>query len=242
MTESGRAKQPTGIANHRAWVVGIALAAVISVGAVTVASLGGSPGTPTARTTPQATPTESAGPSGASSNAPPASSPPASSPPAATPPTATPPSQGTPTTNGTNEQQQPGTTGVAVVPPPPPLASLYTGPLPAPASAVGKLVVGFPAEIPLAQGSVITDSSVSSSDGILQAALVAHTPLSAPTVIAFYQSELAKVNLQVVALPAIGGSLALGFTRDGSSITLTVTASSSGGSTYTVLGVLRSAA
>lgn len=236
MTESGRAKQPTGIANHRAWVVGIALAAVISVGAVTVASLGGSPGTPTARTTPQATPTESAGPSGASSNAPPSSSPPASSPPAAAPP-----SQGTATPNGSNEQQQPGATGVAVVPPPP-LASLYTGPLPAPASAVGKLVVGFPAVIPLAQGTVITDSSVSSSDGILQAALVAHTPLSAPAVIAFYQSELAKVNLQVVALPAIGGSLALGFTRDGSSITLTVTASSSGGSTYTVLGVLRSAA
>ena len=241
MTESGRAKQPTGIANHRAWVVGIALAAVISVGAVTVASLGGSPGTPTARTTPQATPTESAGPSGASSNAPPSSSPPASSPPASSPPAAAPPSQGTATPNGSNEPQQPGATGVAVVPPPP-LASLYTGPLPAPASAVGKLVVGFPAVIPLAQGTVITDSSVSSSNGILQAALVAHTPLSAPAVIAFYQSELAKVNLQVVALPAIGGSLALGFTRDGSSITLTVTASSSGGSTYTVLGALRSAA
>jgi hypothetical protein len=219
------------MAIHRAIVVGIAVVAAIAIGAITLASMDGSPGKPTAGTTPSATPAAVAGPSTApstgSSTAPPSSA--APSPGATTP-------RGT-----TTEQHQPGAVAGAVFPSPAPIAPLYTGPLPKPASAIGKLVAGFPSVIPLAQGSTIADSSVSSSDGILQATLVAKTSLSASAVIALYQSELAKVSLQGAALPAIGGSTAFGFARDGNSITLTVTPSSSGGSTYSVLGVLHPA-
>jgi hypothetical protein len=139
----------------------------------------------------------------------------------------------------TSTEVEKGPTAEAALPAAGALPVLFSGPLPKSASAAGKLVVGFPAVIPLAQGSKIADSSVSSSANILQATFTAKTSLSRAAVIAFYQSEFAKVSLPGSPLPAVGGSTAFDFARDGNSITLTVAPSSSGGSIYSLLGVLR---
>lgn len=243
MTSSGGGK-PTFA--RRAIVSGLAAAAVIVIVTLTFTSLYSVPVTPSAQTTPsaqatpsaRATPSAQATPSGQSTGpANPTATPAPTTDPGAAAPAPGPGQKATAPRMSTEVEK--GTTSGAALPPVAPLPVLFSGPMPKPASAVGKLAVGFPAVIPVAQGSKIADSSVSSSANFLQATLTAKTSLSPKAVIAFYQSEFAKVSLPGSPLPAVGGSTAFDFARDGNSITLTVTPSSSGGSTYTVLGVLR---
>ena len=228
MTSSGGDKSTIV---RRAIISGLAAAAVIVIVTLTFTSLNSVPVTPSAQTTPSVRAT---GP--ASSTATPA---PKTDPDAA--PSAAPAPGPSPkaTAPRTSTEVENGTTSGAALPPAAPLPVLFSEPMPKSASAVGKLVVGFPAVIPVAQGSKIADSSVSSSANMLQATLTAKTSLLPKAVIDFYQSEFAKVSLPGAPLPAVGGSTAFDFARDGNSITLTVTPSSSGGSTYSVLGVLR---
>ncbi|TXN30424.1 hypothetical protein [Lacisediminihabitans profunda] len=214
---------------RRAIISGLAAAAVIVGVTLVASSLNSAPATPSAQTTPSARATAPT-----DSTAAPA---PTADPGAA--PTAAPAPGPSPTAPRTSTEVQKGTTAGAALPPAAPLPVLFSGPMPRSASAVGKLVAEFPAVIPVAPGSTITDSSVSSSGNFLQATLSAKTSLSPQAVIAFYQSEFTKVSLPEAPLPAVGGSTAFDFARDGNSITLTVSPSGSGGSTYTVLGVLR---
>ncbi|WP_394768418.1 hypothetical protein [Lacisediminihabitans sp.] len=218
---------------RRAIIGGLGTAAVIVIVTLVFTSLNSAPATPSAQTAPGVVSTPNARATGPAD--------PTVSPAPKTNPTAAPAPGPSPTATAprTSTEVQKGTTAGAALPPVAPLPALFTGPMPKSASAVGKLVDGFPAVIPVAEGSKIADSSVSSSANMLQATLVAKTSLSPKALIAFYQSEFAKLSLPGSPLPAVGGSTAFDFARDGNSITLTVKPSGSGGSTYTVLGVLR---
>lgn len=119
-----------------------------------------------------------------------------------------------------------------------PASALFTGPIPRSGSAVGSLVAGFPPVIPVAQNSVVSSSSISSSGGIVQVTLVARTTISAPDVLAFYSSQFGKFGIVPQSPPTVAGSIAYSFTRGNDSVTVTATPVSGGGSRYSVVGVL----
>jgi hypothetical protein len=133
-------------------------------------------------------------------------------------------------------------TGPAPVklPPTTPKAAMFTGPVPASASASGKLVKGFPSVIPLAQASTVASSSVASSGNIVQASVVARTTVASAGVVDFYNQQFAKFGIVPTAVPAADGSIAFSFSRDNDNVTLTVTPAD-GGSRYSVFGVLDAA-
>lgn len=128
------------------------------------------------------------------------------------------------------------------LPPSEPSAPLVSLPLPTSASALKKLVTGFPAAVFVMPSATIVDSSVSSSGDILQATLSAKTKADGDDVITYYEKEFAKVGLVGSSIPASAGSLSYSFVRGSNSIALTVKPSKSGGSTFTLFGVLNASA
>jgi hypothetical protein len=140
----------------------------------------------------------------------------------------------------TTEVESKASNPPVTLPPSAPKTAMFTGPVPASASASGKLVKGFPSIIPLAQASTVASSSVASSGTIVQATVVARTTVAFGGVVDFYNKEFAKLGIAPTAVPAVGGSVAYSFTRDNDSITLTVTPAD-GGSRYSVFGVLDAA-
>ena len=124
-----------------------------------------------------------------------------------------------------------------VTPPPPAIAALIEGGVPPSASDLGSLVAGFPAAVPIADGSTIVSSSVDSSGSTVQATVVARTPRSPDEVIALYQTAFAALGLAGSPLQSAAGDRALAFNRDGASVTLTVGADGSG-SSYSLLAVI----
>ncbi|MBK4348504.1 hypothetical protein [Lacisediminihabitans changchengi] len=128
------------------------------------------------------------------------------------------------------------------LPPSAPSAPLVSLPLPASASALKKLVTGFPVAVLVMPSATIVDSSVSSSGDILQATLSAKTTADSDDVITYYEKQFAKVGLVGSSTPASGGSLSYSFVRGSNSIALTVKPSKSGGSTFTLFGVLNASA
>lgn len=127
------------------------------------------------------------------------------------------------------------------LPPSTPLPVLVTTPLPATASATGKIVHGFPSHlIPTAPQSTVVSSSVASEGSHLQAALTAKSTMSADDVVAYYRTAFAKYGLLDSAAPAGQDSSALNFTRGTSSVTLTVTETRTG-CRYIVFGALTAA-
>ena len=148
-----------------------------------------------------------------------------------------------PTDRGTGWPTQapaPGTDVISSLPPSEPLEPLLSGAPPASATANGSMVDGFPSAIPVAPKSVLGITSVTSSDGIVQAGLDATTPDSAQDVVAFYQTAFGKLGLAGSPSASEGGSTAVSFARGADAITLTVTATGQG-SEYTVFAVLGSA-
>jgi hypothetical protein len=218
----------------RAIGVGLALAAVIALMGLAISSAGDLDGILKPQSAPSSTapspPGSLSGPGVGATVAPL---------PAQSPGTTQPPGTTAPRQDGATEQL--GAVAGAALPSPSQLPALITLPLPKPASAVGKLVAGFPAAIPVVKGSTILDSSLSSIGDVLQATLVAKTSLSPAAVLSTYQSEFARMGLQASPLPTVGGSTAFGFTRESNSVTLTVTPTG-GGTKYTLLGVLRPSA
>lgn len=138
----------------------------------------------------------------------------------------------------TTEVEQ-GATGNALPPAAPAPAPLITGTAPVDASAVGSLVAGFPESLPIVGGSTVENSSVSSSAGVVQATVEAHTPEASDAVFAYYQAAFAKVGMAATALSAQGAGSAMSFARDANGVTLTVAPATGGGSRYTLFGVLR---
>ena len=105
-------------------------------------------------------------------------------------------------------------------------ASLLPDGIPRSASQLGKLVSGFPAAVPIVDDSTIVSSSVDSNGGTVQATVVARTPRSADEVLELYQTAFAALGLPATAVASANGDRALAFARDGSSVTLTVSDSS----------------
>ena len=134
----------------------------------------------------------------------------------------------------------PGTDVISSLPPSEPLRPLLTGSPPESATATGSMVPGFPSAIPVAPKSVLGTTSVTSSDGIVQAGLDATTPDSTQDVVTFYQTAFGKLGLAGSSSASVGGSTAVSFARGADAITLTVTATRQG-SKYTVFAVVGSA-
>ena len=105
-------------------------------------------------------------------------------------------------------------------------ASLLPDGIPRSASQLGKLVSGFPAAVPIVDDSTIVSSSVDSNGGTVQATVVARTPRSADQVLELYQTAFAALGLPATAVASANGDRSLAFARDGSSVTLTVSDSS----------------
>ena len=105
-------------------------------------------------------------------------------------------------------------------------ASLLPDGIPRSASQLGKLVSGFPAAVPIVDDSTIVSSSVDSNGGTVQATVVARTPRSADEVLELYQNAFAALGLPATAVASANGDRSLAFARDGSSVTLTVSDSS----------------
>ena len=113
-------------------------------------------------------------------------------------------------------QPDPGQTAPIALPP------LMTGDLPADASALQKIVAGFPRVIPIAEQSTVVASSVSSSGNRVQATLEATTTQSPASVTEYYRTVFAALSLPGTSTPATGGSSGTVFSRGGDSVTLTV--------------------
>jgi hypothetical protein len=140
----------------------------------------------------------------------------------------------------TTEVEKKTSSPPVTLPPTTPKAAMFTGPVPASASASGSLVKGFPSIIPLASASTVASSSIDSSGTIVQATVVARTTVAFGGVVDFYNKQFAKFGIAPTAVPAAGGSVAYSFVRDNDSVTLTVTPAD-GGSRYSVFGVLDAA-
>jgi hypothetical protein len=107
-------------------------------------------------------------------------------------------------------------------PAPIPLPPLMTGDLPADASALLRIVAGFPSVIPIAEQSTVVASSVSSSGNRVQATLEATTTQSPASVTEYYRAVFAALSLPGTSTPASGNSNGTVFSRGGDSVTLTV--------------------
>ena len=159
------------------------------------------------------------GRTGDASSAPPTASPPATDAESARPPFSAAPVPLGPRTSTEVEagaQPDPGQPAPIALPP------LMTGDLPADASALQKIVAGFPRVIPIAEQSTVVASSVSSSGNRVQATLEATTTQSPASVTEYYRTVFAALSLPGTSTPASGGSSGTVFSRGGDSVTLTV--------------------
>lgn len=131
-------------------------------------------------------------------------------------------------------------TTAPALPPTTGLPRLIAAPLPATASATGKLVAGFPGALPPAPGSTITSSSVASQGGHLQLTLVATAGRAASDIVAFYRAALAKYGMYDAPVPAAAGRTVVAFARGADSVTVTATPGS-GGTSYVLYGAFSAA-
>lgn len=122
-------------------------------------------------------------------------------------------------------------------PAPDALGPLLTGDVPADASARKKLVAGFPDLIPIAEPSTLVTSSVTSSEGRVQATLEATTPQSPEQVTEYYRGIFAALSLQGVTTSAVAGSTGTIFSLGDDSVTLTVRPDGDG-SRYSLFGAI----
>ncbi|WP_125616383.1 hypothetical protein [Specibacter cremeus] len=227
---------------RRLVIVGLVLAALIAGVAVVLNLLPPSPateqaasgrtGTPGAVSSPARQSGSATAPAGATGG-------PASSVPKSTAPTNPKAPAATPDPGKPLEVRTPAPSGAPTLPASRTDGPLISLPLPATASATGKLVAGYPGKVlPPVPSSAITNSSVSAQQSTLQATLVATTSTEPLAVLAFYQSELAQLGLSASDAPAVPGSTARWFTRGDDKVTVTVTPVKGGGSSYIVYGVL----
>ena len=210
----------------RTWIIaGLAAAALIVAGAVTVSNL---PGRSTAEGS-NSNPSNSSTAPSPSSNAPGA---PAKGSPAPTPgrDQSGPPQGKRFTTGGV-----PGAAGKSL-PKSTALPEPVSNPLPKTASAVGALAKGYPSVVvPATPQSSIGTSSVATQGQHLQVTLTATSTMTVTEVLAFYRTALAKYGMYDTAAPALGGATALTFKRGTNSVTVT-TSPVTDGTKYIIYG------
>lgn len=115
---------------------------------------------------------------------------------------------------------------------------LISSRLPPTASSRGSIVAGFPVSvIPLAPGSVVRSSGVSSAAKTLQVSIVANSPKSRGTVLRFYRQELSALGFAESSAPAADGSAASRFKRGADQLVVTTKAGAKNTS-YSLFGTL----
>lgn len=118
-------------------------------------------------------------------------------------------------------------------PPPPPLATLP----PEAVSAAQALVPGFPDSLTLLAGSTVVSSSLDADGPVVHATVDATTTESPQSVVEYFQSAFAKLDLAGSPLPAAGSDTGMVFARADSSVTLTVSPTAAGAA-YSLFAVL----
>jgi hypothetical protein len=89
--------------------------------------------------------------------------------------------------------------------------------------ARGRLVEGYPQRLlPLGPRTDVLSSSISPSDDRAQIALVARTAGSTDALLRFYRVRLGRAGFVEEPVTAVAGATAVSFTRDGSSVVVTV--------------------
>ncbi|HZK35989.1 MAG TPA: hypothetical protein VFC57_03395 [Aeromicrobium sp.] len=118
-------------------------------------------------------------------------------------------------------------------------SSLISRPLPKTASSRGKIVDGLPVTIvPVAAGSTVQSSGVSSTATTLQVSIQATSTRSPGKVLAFYRAALSAHGFAESTVPSVGGSQAAGFAHNADNLIVTVTKSGTKGTAYSVFGTL----
>ncbi|NYE35512.1 hypothetical protein F4692_000616 [Nocardioides cavernae] len=116
---------------------------------------------------------------------------------------------------------------------------LVSTPLPAAASARGRVVAGYPAFLRPVRSSQVETTSVSPSAGRLQVALAGTSALAPEQVLVAFRTRLSGRGLQEQDAPVtVAGARAAAFRRGDSTVTITVQARS-GRTSYSVHATLR---
>jgi hypothetical protein len=113
-------------------------------------------------------------------------------------------------------------------------ATPYRLPDPAPIPATIK-----PADLSVAPDSKVSSKSISTGDGNTQVVIDATTTTAPTDLLSYYQGVFTRLGMTGKPVPAVGGSTAIAFERDLSTVTLTVSPSGKAGSAYVIFGVLQ---
>jgi hypothetical protein len=145
-------------------------------------------------------------------------------------------------TSGTGSQRPlevlpPANDAPTGLPMPSPPTALITSPLPAAASAQGKMVEGFPSRvITFPDGTVVVFTGVSSSGDTLQATAEGIVELDAGNVAGHFLQILQSAGFRSEEAPAAAGQQALRLTRGKDSVSLTLSATGTGSTRFSLLG------
>ncbi|MET4159276.1 hypothetical protein [Agromyces sp. PvR057] len=107
-----------------------------------------------------------------------------------------------------------------------------------PASLVGGRVDGFPAFIPIIEGSRIVASAVTADGDRVQATLDAEAPEAPDEVLVLFRTAFAALAFAPVDTPSVGGRTAITFTDGADTVVVTVSESVTGGTDYSIFGIL----
>lgn len=169
------------------------------------------------------------------------------------------PGSGSPTSNASEPnptygaaEQPSGTKPLEVLPPvtatptglpaPTEPAPLLTGAPPAPGTAQGEVVDGWPADIlTLPKGTTVGSTSISTSGDIVQLTADGIVGASQSDVLADFRQTLVGRGFWFEDAPAPDGSLAQRFVRGGDTVTVSVSTTGTGSSRFQLLGSIRTA-
>ena len=227
-------------------IAGVGLAAILGGTAVVLDQMtAGGPSAALVAPPAGSSPPAGSGPPAASSSADPGKTDPA---------TPTGPGAGAATpTGGSAEGSAPAPVDREVLPPvsaspsglpvPSAPAPLIKSPLPATASAQGKIVAGFPAGVvSFPAGTVVISTAVSTADGALQMTADAIVAQRQDSVVGHFQQVLGRLKFWSEPVPSAQGQRAVRFSRGSDSVTLTTSTTGTGGTRFMLLGNLHAAA
>jgi len=123
------------------------------------------------------------------------------------------------------------------LPVPSPPRALVNAPLPATASAQGKIVEGFPSQVlSFPDTTVIVFTAVSSSGDTLQATAEGIVEVTAEKVTGHFQQVLLSAGFRSEEAPAAVGQQALRLTRGNDSVSVTLSTTGTGSTRFSLLG------
>ena len=122
-------------------------------------------------------------------------------------------------------------------------APLITGALPAPGTAAGEVVDGWPAGVlSLPAGTTIGSTSVSTSGNTLQVAADGIVDKPRAEVLGYFRDSLVTHGFWTEDAPAADGAMAARFVRGTDTVTVSVSSTGTGSSRFQLLGSLHTTA